>query len=80
MAEYQLRRMYDAEATGGKLYAFINRMHAENLGCWKQRCQGNVYYFRIAAKQKKRAETLAQEYGVRLKMTPRRTFGQLLRR
>ena len=76
--EHHLRRTYDGKATGGKLYSFINKMHAENLGCWKQRCCGNVYFFRIAAKKTKQARLWAEHYGVTLNLTPRQTIGHFL--
>lgn len=78
--ERQLRGEYDASASGGKLYAFVNAMHTAGIGCRAQHCRGNCYQFRFYAKHRKEVEALAQTYGVKLELTARRTLRQLVYR
>ena len=76
--EQHLRSEYHAAAAGGRLYAFVNAMHAAGICCKKQRCEGNIYQFRFYAKHRKAVEQLAQTYHVQLTLTPRKTLQQFL--
>ena len=68
--EQHLRSEYHAAAAGGRLYAFVNAMHAAGICCKKQRCEENIYQFRFYAKHRKAVEQLAQTYHVQLTLTP----------
>ena len=72
--EQHLRSEYHAAAAGGRLYAFVNAMHAAGICCKKQRCEENIYQFRFYAKHRKAVEQLAQTYHVQLTLTPRKTY------
>ena len=76
--EQHLRSEYHAAAAGGRLYAFVNAMHAAGICCKKQRCEENIYQFRFYAKHRKAVEQLAQTYHVQLTLTPRKTLQQFL--
>lgn len=76
--EQHLRGEYQASASNGRLYSFVNAMHSAGICCRKQQCQGNVYRFRFYAKHCKTVQQLAQEYGVQLELMPRRTLQKFL--
>lgn len=72
--KYALKRTYRAEASGGKLYSFLNAMHKNGIFCQKERCRGNKLCFVIAAKHWETASELARTYGVTLQSEEKRSF------
>ena len=76
--EQHLRGEYQASASNGRLYSFVNAMQSAGVCCRKQQCQGSVYRFRFYAKHYKTVQQLAQEYGVQLELMPRRTLQKFL--
>ena len=78
--KYALKRTYRAEASGGKLYSFLNAMHKNGIFCQKERCRGNKLCFLIAAKHWKTASELARTYGVTLQSEEKRSLFRTLYR
>ncbi|MCD7959348.1 MAG: sporulation protein YqfD [Ruminococcus sp.] len=78
--EQQLRGEYLGQASGGKLYRFINALHQKNLECRRQRCQGDTYCFLIVEAKRSQAEKIAKQYGAAIQWTPRKTLRYFLRR
>lgn len=60
------------EASGGKLYGFINAIRSECMICRAQRMNNGVFFGEIYLRDKERLEKLAEEYGAELCFTKKR--------
>lgn len=67
-----VRGVIHFEASGGRLYGFINAMRSDAVICRAQRINKGIFYGEIYLRDKEHLSELAKEYGTELSFTKKR--------
>lgn len=76
----EIREMYQITASGSRLYPFINAIRQSGIICMAQYCRGDHFFCRIYARDLRRLQEIADDFGIRLERTAQRSLIGWLRR